>query len=190
MWVVQYFYSLGSVLNCGIREKADDLMSKTAHNYTWYMNDMDIRMFHRTTFCRGDNYTGKNFVPPIKTRSPVVKAVKMMAWRQAKSPLKITTWSCVQRLASQISQQTTNWDIHKWFCQPPSYQFDYNSTTVDLVFMGGTKFYPIYAESSQWNTLTSTMNIVLFSQILCSFPLNLLKINLWKCILYIGLSHS
>ena len=28
-----------------------------------------------------------------------------------------------------------------------------NSTTGDLVFMGGTKFYPLYAESSRWNTL-------------------------------------
>ena len=28
-----------------------------------------------------------------------------------------------------------------------------NSTTWDLVFMGGTKFYPVYAESSRWNTL-------------------------------------
>ena len=28
-----------------------------------------------------------------------------------------------------------------------------NSTTGDLVFIGGTKFYPIYAESSQLNTL-------------------------------------
>ena len=32
---------------------------------------MPTRMFHRTTICREDNYTGKNFVPPIKTRSPV-----------------------------------------------------------------------------------------------------------------------
>ena len=36
---------------------------------------------------------GQPFVPNIKTRSPVVKAVKLKAWRQAKSPLKITTWS-------------------------------------------------------------------------------------------------
>ena len=38
-------------------------------------------------------------------------------------------------------------DIHKWFCLPPS-----------LVFMVGTKFYPmpIYAESSWWNTLLDT----------------------------------
>ena len=55
-------------------------------------NKVSIRLFHRTTNCQGDNYTGKNFLPPIKTRSPVVKAVKLMAWRQAKSPLKITTW--------------------------------------------------------------------------------------------------
>ena len=42
---------------------------------------VSIGMFHQTTIYRGDNYTGKNFVPPIKTRSPVVKAVKLMAWR-------------------------------------------------------------------------------------------------------------
>ena len=31
------------------------------------------------------------------------------------------------------------------------------STTGDLAFMGGTKFYPVvYAESSQWNTLINT----------------------------------
>ena len=28
-----------------------------------------------------------------------------------------------------------------------------NSTTGDLVFMGGKKFYPVHAESSWWNTL-------------------------------------
>ena len=28
-----------------------------------------------------------------------------------------------------------------------------NSTTGDLVFMGGKKFYPVNAESSRWNTL-------------------------------------
>ena len=28
-----------------------------------------------------------------------------------------------------------------------------NSTTGDLVFMGGKEFYPVYAESSRWNTL-------------------------------------
>ena len=54
-------------------------------------NIMDIRLFHRITKCQGDNYTGKNLVPPIKTRSPVVKAVKLMACRQAQLPLKITT---------------------------------------------------------------------------------------------------
>ena len=32
-----------------------------------------------------------------------------------------------------------------------------NSTTGDLVFMGGTKFCPVYAESSWWNTLIGMM---------------------------------
>ena len=62
------------------------------------------RLFHCTTFCWEDTPTGKNLVPPINTRSPVVELVKLMACRQAKSPLKITTWS----------------GGHKWFCLPES----------------------------------------------------------------------
>ena len=54
-------------------------------------NYLTIRMFHQTTVCQGDYTTGKNFVTHIKTISPVVKAVKLTAWRQKKSPLKITT---------------------------------------------------------------------------------------------------
>ena len=65
----------------------DEFFSGMMELGEWMVN----RMFHRTTIWRGDNYTGKNFVPPIKTRSPVVKAVKLMACRQAQSPLKITT---------------------------------------------------------------------------------------------------
>ena len=34
-----------------------------------------------------------------------------------------------------------------------------NSTTGDLVFMGGTKFYPVCAESSWWNILINTVDI-------------------------------
>ena len=41
------------------------------------------------SLCRGGNHLGKNFVPPINTRSPVVELVKLMAWRQAKSLMKI-----------------------------------------------------------------------------------------------------
>ena len=83
---------------------------------------MSTRMFHQTTICQGDIHIDKNFVPLIKTRYPVVKAVKLMAWRQANSPLKITTWSGGQMLSSQ--KQLTNWDLHKWFCLPPRHQFD------------------------------------------------------------------
>ena len=35
-----------------------------------------------------------------------------------------------------------------------------NSTTGDLVFMGVTKFYPVYAESSWWNTLMDIMVVM------------------------------
>ena len=58
---------------------------------SFFGGQMDIWMFHVITFCQGDNHLGKNFVLPINTRSPVVKAVKLMAWRQAKLPLNITT---------------------------------------------------------------------------------------------------
>ena len=34
-------------------------------------------MFHRITICRRDKNIGKNFVPPIKTRYPVVEAGKI-----------------------------------------------------------------------------------------------------------------
>ena len=53
-------------------------------NISFLGGQMDIRMFHVITFCQGDNHPGKNFVLPINNRSPVVKAVKLMAWRQAK----------------------------------------------------------------------------------------------------------
>ena len=43
-------------------------------NISFLRGLMDIRMFHVITFCQGDNHPGKNFV----------KAVKLMAWRQAK----------------------------------------------------------------------------------------------------------
>ena len=36
-----------------------------------------------------NNHTGKIFVLPIKTSSPVVELVKLMAWRQAKSLMNI-----------------------------------------------------------------------------------------------------
>ena len=88
-----------------------------------YVYVLTIRMFHRTTICWGDN-TDKNFVPPIKTRSPVVKAVKLLACRQAKSPLKITTLSAEERSASHIYWQLTKCEIHKWLCLPARHQFD------------------------------------------------------------------
>ena len=64
-----------------------------------------IRMFHRTTICREHNHPVKNFVLPINTRFPVrvMQAIKLMAWRQTASPLKITTWSGGSMLSSQIS---------------------------------------------------------------------------------------
>ena len=35
-----------------------------------------------------------------------------------------------------------------------------NSTTGDLVFMGGKEFYPVYAESSRWNTLLCKLGLI------------------------------
>ena len=37
---------------------------------------MVIRMFHRTTICRGDNHTGKNFVPPISGESSQIDGLE------------------------------------------------------------------------------------------------------------------
>ena len=46
---------------------------RASHVYCFYLTIdaayLAIRMFHQTTKCRGDNYTGKNFLPSIKTRS-------------------------------------------------------------------------------------------------------------------------
>ena len=46
---------------------------------------MHIKVFH----VQGHQHTGTDFLTHINTRSPVVKAVKLMACRQAKSSLKI-----------------------------------------------------------------------------------------------------
>ena len=86
--------------SCKRRPVVDRLDGREAW---WSIGSMVDRLFHWTTKCQGDSHTGKNFLPPIKTRSPVVKTVKLMACRQAKSPLKITTWSGVQKSASHIS---------------------------------------------------------------------------------------
>ena len=47
-----------------------------------------VKGFQGLTKCQGHHHTGNDQVPPIKTSSSVVEAVKLMAWRQAKSPLK------------------------------------------------------------------------------------------------------
>ena len=76
------------------------IMINTHYILDFHSAGMDISY----KFLKLDLHTVYTYlVPPIKTRSPVVKAVKLMAWRQAKSPLKITTWSDGQRSASQIS---------------------------------------------------------------------------------------
>ena len=40
----------------------------------------------------------------------------------------------------------------------------------DLVFMGGTKFYPAYAESLRWNTLMDMISKLTIIQMLPSEP--------------------
>ena len=44
-----------------------------------------------------------------------------------------------------------------------------NSKTGDLVFMGRTKFYPVYAESSWWNTLMLICGLTKFDFIIISY---------------------
>ena len=48
-----------------------------------------------------------------------------------------------------------------------------NSTTGDLVFMGGNKFYPVYAESSRWNNLLTIKPIDLSSSFATFKPFGL-----------------
>ena len=60
-------------------------------------NYLTIRMFHQTTVCQGHYTTGKNFVTHIKTISPVVKAVKLMDWRQAALPPDLVDQCCLPK---------------------------------------------------------------------------------------------
>ena len=133
IWFIDFWQLIWVLSSSGSRPCPSQLQKTTrsketlSHSQvsrcTW-VQSMSSRLFHRTTICQGDNHTGKNFLPPIKTKSPVVKAVKLMACRQAKSPLKITTCSAEERSASHIYWQLTNCNIHKCLCLPPSHQFD------------------------------------------------------------------
>ena len=66
----------------------------TIVNIWWQLMTIDFSLLSINDYlgysmCRGDNHPGKNFVPPINTRSSVVELVKLMAWRQASSLMKI-----------------------------------------------------------------------------------------------------
>ena len=121
---------------------------------------MHIKVFQVLTKCQGHHCTGNNQVPPIKTSSSVVEVVKLMPWRQAKSPLKIPSWSGGKMSSSYI--------FYNW--HPPDQEGNFKgevaclqginlttSTTEDDVFMGGTCSLPVqwcpWHLVTTWNTL-------------------------------------
>ena len=81
-------------------------------------------MFH----VQGHHHTGTDFLTHLNTRSPVVKAVKLMACRQAKSSLKIPSWSGECYLLWNVwRRHFLTWsggNLQRWFCLPTSHQFD------------------------------------------------------------------
>ena len=100
----------------------------------------------RCSKCQGHHCTGNNQVPSIKTSSSVVEVVKLMPWRQAKSPLKIPSWSGGKMSSSYI--------FYNW--HPPDQEGNFKgevaclqginlttSNTEDDVFMDGTWLLPV-----------------------------------------------
>ena len=65
-------------------------------------NSSPIRVVQVLTKCQGHHHTGNGQLTPIKTSSLVVEVVKLMAWRQAISPLKIPSWSGGKMSSSHI----------------------------------------------------------------------------------------
>ena len=113
--------------------------------------------------CQGHHHTGNEQVPPIKTSSSVVEVVKLMPWRQAKSPLKIPSWSGGKMSSSYI--------FYNW--HPPDQEGNFKgevaclqginlttSNTEDDVFMDGTWLLPVqwcpWHLVNTWNTLLHT----------------------------------
>ena len=124
----------------------------------------------RCSKCQGHHCTGNNQVPSIKTSSSVVEVVKLMPWRQAKSPLKIPSWSGGKMSSSYI--------FYNW--HPPDQEGNFKgevaclqginlttSNTEDDVFMDGTWLLPVqwcpWHLVNTWNTLMSKYLCILFS---------------------------
>ena len=78
------------------------------------------RVFHREVSA----YTGHNFVPSINTRSTVVKLVKLMAWRQAKSLMNIPVCKLLGYLWRHPWPTRSGGNLWRWFCLPASHQID------------------------------------------------------------------
>ena len=97
--------------------------------YIWIVTTMTIRVVQVLTKCQGHHHTGNDQLTPIKTSSSVVEVVKLMAWRQATSPLKIPTWSGGCQLLENVwRRHFTTWsggNLQRWSRLPPSHQFDY-----------------------------------------------------------------
>ena len=96
----------------------------------WLLNDwLLIDWLLRCSMCQEHHHTGNDQLTYIKTSSSVVEVAKLMAWRQATSPLKIPTWSGGCQLLENVwRRHFTTWsggNLQRWSRLPPSHQFDY-----------------------------------------------------------------
>ena len=124
------------------------------------------KVFQVLTKCQGHHCTGNNQVPSIKTSSSVLEVVKLMPWRQAKSPLKIPSWSGGKMSSSYI--------FYNW--HPPDQEGNFKgevaclqainlttSTTEDDVFMGVNWSLPVWwcpwHLVNTWTTLIGMIGI-------------------------------
>ena len=140
-------------------------------------------MFQVVTKCQGHHCTGNEQVPPIKTSSSVVEVVKLMPWRQAKSPLKIPSWSGGKMSSSYI--------FYNW--HPPDQEGNFKgevaclqginlttSNTEDDVFMDGTWLLPVqwcpWHLVNTWNTLLATI----YGKVILAWRLFLLLKNILR----------
>ena len=127
---------------------------------------MHSKVFQVLTKCQGHHCMGNNQVPSIKTSSSVVEVVKLMPWRQAKSPLKIPSWSGGKKSSSYI--------FYNW--HPPDQEGNFKgevtclqginlttSNNEDDVFMDGTWLLPVqwcpWHLVNTWNTLVAIKQI-------------------------------
>ena len=157
-WIFGSGYDL-TLKATAYREKKKTYFKLATHRYV-FCSQVDWTI--RCSKCQGHHCTGNNQVPSIKTSSSVVEVVKLMPWRQAKSPLKIPYWSGGKMSSSYI--------FYNW--HPPDQEGNFKgevaclqginlttSNTEDDVFMDGTWLLPVqwcpWHLVNTWNTLMS-----------------------------------